>query len=189
VLSFSGLETKTLVKVIVYPRPIRKWLWAFFERSCLASWMVLMVANTAVLGLSVELLVFGVLLSFYHIILIDQHTAPFLVFGVFATFFLPVVVRLRQYGMENLHFEIHERAINGMFDSPESWSNAIVGLLDETGQRSTELIMLVRLIDEAPGPVERQDRRAEAKVWLKENRAKLTAEDREYVNQYLGYLH
>ncbi len=39
--------------------------------------MVLMVANTAVLGLAFELLFFGMLLSFYHIILIDEHTAPF----------------------------------------------------------------------------------------------------------------
>ncbi len=47
---------------------------------------------------------------------------------------------------------------------------------------------LVQLIDEAPGPVERQDRRAEAKAWLKINREKLSEEDCEYVNQYLGYL-
>jgi hypothetical protein len=150
--------------------------------------MVLMVANTAVLGLSFELLFFGMLLSFYHIILIDEHTAPFLVVGVFAVLNLPLVVRLRQFGMENLHFELHERALNGMFEAPESWSNAIVGLLDETGARSNELVMLVQLIDEAPGPVERQDRRAEAKVWLKENRDKLTEEDHDYANQYLGYL-
>jgi len=150
--------------------------------------MVLMVANTAVLGLAFELLFFGMLLSFYHIILIDQHTAPFLVVGVFAMLNFPLVLRLRQYGMENLHFELHERALNGMFDTPEAWSNSIVGLLDETGARSNELIMLVQLIDEAPGPVERQDRRAEAKVWLKSNREKLSEEDREYVNLYLGYL-
>ncbi len=147
-----------------------------------------MVANTAVLGLAFELLFFGMFLSFYHIILIDEHTAPFLVVGIFAVLNFPVVVRLRQFGMDNLHFELHERALNGMFDTPETWSNNIVGLLDETGARSNELVMLVQLIDEAPGPVERQDRRAEAKAWLKSNREKLTQEDREYVNQYLGYL-
>jgi len=147
-----------------------------------------MVANTAILGLAFELLFFGMLLSFYHIMLIDEHTAPFLVVGIFAMLNFPLVMRLRQYGMENLHFELHERALNGMFDTPEAWSNSIVGLLDETGARSNELIMLVQLIDEAPGPVERQDRRAEAKVWLKSNREKLSEEDREYVNQYLGYL-
>jgi hypothetical protein len=150
--------------------------------------MVLLVANVSVLGLSFELLFFGMVLSFYNIILIDQHSAPLLVMGVFALLTFPLVVRLRQYGMENLHFELHERALNGMFDAPETWGNAIVGLLDETGARTGELIMLVQLIDEAPGPVERQDRRAEAKVWLKANREKLTEEDREYVNQYLGYL-
>jgi hypothetical protein len=150
--------------------------------------MVLMVANTAVLGLAAELLFFGVLLSFYHILLIDEHTAPFLVVGLFATLNFPLVVRLRQYGMENLHFAIHERAINAMFDAPETWSNAIVGLLDETSSRSTELITLVQLIDEAPGPLERQDRRIEAKRWLAENRSKLTEEDRDYVNRNLGYL-
>jgi hypothetical protein len=48
--------------------------------------------------------------------------------------------------------------------------------------------MLVRLIDEAPGTVERQDRRAEAKAWLKNNGHKLSEEDREFVKQNLGYL-
>jgi hypothetical protein len=150
--------------------------------------MVLMVANTAVLGLSAELLVFGLLLSGFGIILIDQHTAPFLVAGVFAVLNLALVMRLRQFGMENLHFAVHEQALNEMVEFPETWSNGIVGLLDETGARSNELVTLVQLIDEAPGPVERQDRRVEAKVWLKANREKLSDEDREYVNQYLGYL-
>ncbi len=59
--------------------------------------------------------------------------------GIFAVLNFPLVVRLRQYGMENLHFELHERALNGMFEAPETWSNAIVGLLDETGARSNEL--------------------------------------------------
>jgi hypothetical protein len=172
----------------MYPRPFRKWLWAFFERTCLASWMVLMIANTAILGLAAELLFFGLLFSCYNIILIDQHTAPFLVVGIFATLNLALVVRLRQFGMENLNFALHERALNELFDVPETWSNGIVGLLDETGSRSNELITLVQLIDEAPGPVERQDRRLEAKAWLKVNHDKLTDEDKEYVNLYLGYL-
>jgi hypothetical protein len=50
------------------------------------------------------------------------------------------------------------------------------------------LVILVRLIDEAPGPVERQDRRAEAKAWLRNNRDRLTTEDKEFVNEYLGYI-
>ena len=48
--------------------------------------------------------------------------------------------------------------------------------------------MMIRLIDEAPGPVERQERRAEAKAWLKDNREKLTEEDRELARTRLGYL-
>ena len=147
-----------------------------------------MVANTAVLGLAFELLFFGVFFSFYNIILIDAHTAPFLVVGVFSVAMFPLVVRLRQFGMDNLHFELHEKALNGMFEAPEKWSHAFIGLLDETSERSNELILLVQLIDEAPGPVERQDRRAEAKVWLHANRKKLSEEDQEYANQYLGYL-
>jgi len=172
----------------VYPRDFRKWLRAFFERMSLVIWMLLMMANTVVIGLSAELLVFGVVFSFDHVILINARTAPLLLFGVFATLNFPVVVKLRKYGVEYLNFEIHEGALNRFVEPPEAWSNVILALLDETALRSNDLIILVRLIDEAPGPVERQDRRAEAKAWLKHNRNKLTDEDKEFVNQYLGYL-
>ena len=172
----------------MYPRPFRLWLRAFFERGCLAGWMLLLTATTVVIGLSAELLIFGTLLSFGHIALIDARSAPFLVLGVFATLNFPLVVKLHEYGVQNLNFEIHEQALNQFADPPESWSNAIAVLLDETTLRSDKLVLLVRLIDEAPGPVERQDRRAEAKAWLKENRDKLTDEDQAFVHDYLGYL-
>jgi hypothetical protein len=172
----------------VSPTNFRKWLRAFFERACLVFWMLSMTANTVILGLSAELLVFGTISSFNHIVLIDGHTAPLLLFGVFALFNFPVVAKLRKYGVEHLNFEIHESAINRFMEPPESWSNVILALLDETALRSNELVILVRLIDEAPGPVERQDRRAEAKAWLKNNRDKLTNEDEDFVNEYLGYI-
>ncbi len=151
--------------------------------------MLLMTANTVVLCWALELLVFGLIFSFYQIILIDQHTAPMLIYGIFALFNTAFVARLRKYGVANLNFELHERSLNAFFETPESWSNSILTLLDESAALSNELEMLVRHIDEAPGPVERQDRRAEAKAWLKVNRAKLSPEDREYVRQHLGYLH
>ena len=160
----------------------------FFERGCLAAWMVLMTVNTIVLGLAVELFVFGTVLSFGEVLLINSQTAPLLVGGVFALLFFPMVARLRIYGVENLNFELHETAFNQMMTPPESWSNTIMALLDEAAAESGKLEMLVRLIDEAPGPVERQERRAEAKAWLKENRDKLTEEDRELARERLGYL-
>src|SRR5262249_33074453 len=113
--------------------------------------MVLLVTNTVVLGLAIQLLVFGMLLSFANILLINQSNAPLLVWGVFAMFFFPMVKRMREYGVANLHFEIHEAALNRLMSPPESWSNVILALLDETAGRSDELEMLVRLIDEAPG--------------------------------------
>ena len=173
----------------MHPRPFRQWQRAFFERGCLAGWMLLMTATTVVLGLSAELLIFGTVLSFDHIVLIDERSAPFLVLGLFATLNFPLVIKLRQYGVQNLNFEIHEHALNQFVTPPETWSNAILALLDETALRSDKLVLLVRLIDEAPGPVERQDRRAEAKAWLKENRGKLTDEAQAFVHDYLGYLH
>jgi hypothetical protein len=160
----------------------------FFERGCLASWMVLMTINTIVLGLAVELLVFGCILSFDEILLINLKTAPLLVCGVFSLLIFPMVSRLREYGVANLNFELHETALNKMMTPPESWSNTIMALLDEAAGSSGKLEMLVRLIDEAPGPVERQERRAEAKAWLKDNRAKLTEEDIEFARERLGYL-
>jgi hypothetical protein len=161
---------------------------AFFERGCLAAWMVLMSVNTIVLGLAIQLFVFGTILSFNEILLINSQTAPLLVCGIFALLNFPLVARLRIYGVENLHFELHETALNQMMTPPESWSNTIMALLDEAAAESGKLEMLVRLIDEAPGPVERQERRAEAKAWLKEHREKLTEEDRELARTRLGYL-
>lgn len=162
---------------------------AFFERGCLAGWMVLLIIDTVILGLAIELLVFGTICSLDNILLINEHTAPLLLYGVFASIGLPLMMRFWDYGVENLNFEIHEAAMNRFVDPPESWSSVILALLDDTAARSHELEMLVRLIDEAPGPVERQDRRAEAKAWLKENRDKLTEEDKEFVRENLGYLH
>jgi hypothetical protein len=161
---------------------------AFFERGCLAAWMVLMSINTIVLGLAIELFVFGTILSFNAVLLINSQTAPLLVCGVFALLIFPLVARLRIYGVENLNFELHETALNKMMTPPESWSNTIMALLDEAAAESGKLEMMIRLIDEAPGPVERQERRAEAKAWLKDNREKLTEEDRELARARLGYL-
>ncbi len=148
-----------------------------------------MVANTVIVGLAVELLVFGVICSMANLILIDQYNSRLLLFGVLGMPCFSLIAKLRRYGVENLHFELHEAALNQFVDPPETWSHLILALLDETALRSQELVMLVRLIDEAPGPVERQDRRAEAKAWLKENRSKLTAEDKAFLNEHLGYLH
>ena len=161
---------------------------AFLERGCLAAWMVLMTINTVVLGLAVELFVLGTILSFSEILLINSQTAPLLVCGIFALLNFPVVARLREYGVANLNFELHETALNKMMTPPESWSNTIMARLDEAAAESGKLEMMIRLIDEAPGPVERQERRAEAKAWLKDNREKLTEEDRELARARLGYL-
>jgi hypothetical protein len=147
-----------------------------------------MAINTIVLGLAVELFVFGTILSFGEILLINSQTAPLLVCGVFALLNFPLVARLREYGVANLNFELHEMALNRMMTPPESWSNTIMALLDEAAAESGKLELMIRLIDEAPGPVERQERRAEAKAWLKENREKLTEEDRELARERLGYL-
>ncbi len=161
----------------------------FFERICLAGWMVLMVINTVIFGLAAELLIAGVIFAFANILLINEHTAPLLVMGVFAILNFPLVAKLRELGVENLNFALHEGALNRLMNPPESWSNLILALVDDTAARSNELVLLARLIEEAPGPVERQDRRAEASRWLKINRDKLTEEDREFVNEHLGYLH
>ncbi len=168
----------------MYPLTLR----IFFERGCLAGWMVLMFANTVILGLALELFVFGTLFSFGDFLLINSHTAPLLVWGIFAILIFPVVARLREYGVTYLNFEIHEAALNQVMTPDESWSNVILTFLDESVVTSNKLELLVRLIDEAPGPVERQERRAEAKAWLKENREKLSEEDREFVGERLGYL-
>ncbi len=173
----------------MYPSNFQKWRRAFFERLCLASWMLLLMATTVAFGLSVELILIAAAFSLGGAMLVNAHTAPLLLSAVLATTAFPVVAKLREYGVKNLNFELHENALNRFVDPPESWSSVILTLLDENALRSNELTILVRLIDEAPGPVERQDRRAEAKAWLKTNRNKLTDEDQEFVNQYLGYLH
>ncbi|HUB66309.1 MAG TPA: hypothetical protein VL981_02345 [Candidatus Methylacidiphilales bacterium] len=170
-------------------RSFYKSLRAVFERGCLAMWMLLMLVNTVIVGLAAELLIFGVILSCLHLaFIINEQSTPLLVLGVFGVLYLPIVAKFYEYGVENLNFEAHEGALNTLMNPPESWSNVILTFLDETAHRSRELDILVRLIDEAPGPVERQDRRAEAKAWLRENRHKLTDEDKEFVNKYLGYL-
>jgi hypothetical protein len=148
-----------------------------------------MAANTIVLGWAIELFVMGILLSFWQVTLINEHNVPLLIGGIFAIFNVALFSRLWQCGAQNLNFELHERAFNAMVDFPPAWSNSLLVLLDESTKYSNELEMLIQLIEEAPGPVERQDRRAEAKAWLKENRAKLSDEDKELVREKLGYLH
>ncbi len=147
-----------------------------------------MTVNTIVFGLAIELFTFGTALSIQQIMLINEHTMPLLFAGVIAAVFFPLIAKMWDYGVENLNFEIHESALNQMVNPPESWSNLFLALLDETALRSQELTTLVQLIEEAPGAVERQDRRAEVKAWLKANRDQLTDEDREFVREHLGYL-
>jgi hypothetical protein len=150
--------------------------------------MVLMVANTVVMGLAAELFVFGMVFAFFQIPLINEHSAPFLMYGIFAIFNAAIVIKLRAYGVEYLHFEIHEGSLNKFIDPPESWSTLILTLLDHTALKSQELVTIVQLIDEAPGAVERQDRRAEAKAWLQKNWHDLTDEDKEFANERLSYI-
>ncbi len=64
----------------------------------------------------------------------------------------PLLVKSHEYGVQNLNFKIHEQALNRFAEPPASWSEAILALLDETAQRSDRLVLLVRLIDEAPRP-------------------------------------
>src|ERR1700692_1110888 len=139
---------------------------AVFERTCLVGWIILMMANTIMIGLSVELLVFGFLLSFDHINLIDNGTLPFLAIGFIAALSFPVVVRLHELGVAHLNFEIHE---NMLKYASESWETIILTLLDEKALRSRQLEKLVQAIDTAASAAERQERRAEAKAWLIEN--------------------
>src|ERR1700744_357713 len=116
--------------------------------------MIVMTLNTIVLGLAIELLVFGSILSFGEILLINSKTAPLLVYGVFALLIFPLVARARVYGVENLNFELHETALNQLMTPPQSWSDSLMALLDEAAADSGKLELLIRLIDEAPGPVE-----------------------------------
>jgi hypothetical protein len=155
------------------------------ERACLIAWMCLMVANTVLIGLSVELLVFAIILSFGQITLIDNGTLPFLALGLIAALNFPIVVKLHELGVSHLHFETHE---NMLKDTPESWETLILTLLDEGASQTRQLEKFVEAIDNAASPAERQERRTEAKAWLMENQGKLTEEDKAFVDEYLGYL-
>jgi hypothetical protein len=158
---------------------------ALLERTCLVGWMILMVANTVMVGLSVELLVFGVILSFNHVTLIDNGTLPFLALGFAAVLNFPVVVKLHKLGVAHLNFEIHE---NMLKYASESWETIILTLLDEHALRSHQLDKLVQAINNAPSAAERQERRAQTKAWLIENKDRLTDEDKEIVLEHLSYL-
>lgn len=158
---------------------------ALFERTCLLGWMILMMANTIMVGLSVELLVFGFILSFNHVTLINSGTLPFLAMGLAAALCLPIVIRLHELGVAYLNFSIHE---NMLKYASESWETIILTLLDEKALKSHQLEKLVQAISDATSAPERQERRAEAKVWLLENYDALTDEDREFVSEHLSYL-
>ncbi len=158
---------------------------ALGERICLVAWMILMVANTVMVGLSVELVLFGVILSGYNVNLIDSRTLPFLAIGFAAALNFPLVAKLHVLGVNHLNFEVHESMLN---NASEGWDTLILTFLDETAVRSNQLEKLIRSISEAPSAAERQERRAEAKAWLIENRKSLTEDDREMVAEHLGYL-
>jgi hypothetical protein len=155
------------------------------ERFCLAAWMILMIANTVMIGLSVELLVFGSILSAYNVTLIDRGTLPFLMIGFAAGLNFPVVVKLHTLGVTHLNFQTHENMLN---NASESWQSLILALLDEKIGTSDQLEKFIRAINDAPSAAERQARRMEVKTWLIENSARLTAEDREIVLEHLSYL-
>lgn len=159
---------------------------ALGERACLVAWMLLMVANTVLVGLSVELLVFGLILSLDQVTLIDYHTLPFLTLGFIAALNFPIVIKLHNLGVAHLNFEVHENILN---NASESWATMISTLLnDETALKSHHLEKLVREIANAGSAAERQERRREAKAWLLENHDSLTDEDKEVVNEHLDYL-
>ena len=158
---------------------------AFGERTCLVVWMILMMANTVMIGLSLELVLFGALMSFYHVALIGNGTMPFLTIGFLALLNFPLVAKLHDLGVTHLHFEIHE---NMMGKVSESWEALILTLLDESALQSRQLEKLVDAINNAPSAMERQERRAEAKAWLIENQDRLSEEDKEIVLAHLSYL-
>ena len=158
---------------------------AFGERTCLVAWMILMMANTVMIGLSLELILFGALMSFYHVTLIGSGTLPFLTIGFIALLNFPLVAKLHDLGVNHLHFEIHE---NMMGKVSESWETLILTLLDETALQSRQLEKLVQAINNAPSAVVRQERRAEAKAWLIQNQGRLSEEDKEVVLEHLSYL-
>ena len=158
---------------------------AIGERSCLVAWMFLMVANTVLVGLSVEMLVFGLILSLDQVSLIDYRTIPFLGLGFLAALNFPIVVKLHSLGVAHLHFEIHENLLN---NASESWQNMILALLDEKAPKTNQLDGFVRAIANAVTAADRQERRMEAKAWLIENYDSLTDEDKEVVDKHLSYL-
>jgi hypothetical protein len=159
---------------------------ALGERACLVAWMFLMVANTVLVGLAVELVVFAVILSLGQITLIDDRTLPFLTLGFIAGLNFPLVMKLHHLGVAHLNFEVHENILN---NASESWATMIAILLDdETTLKSHHLEKLVREIANAGSAAERQERRREAKAWLIKNHATLSEEDKEIVDEHLGYL-
>jgi len=159
---------------------------AFFERSCLVGWVILMMTTTILIGLSVELLMMGSLFSLNQIYLIDHRTVPLLALGVVAALNFPVVIKLHELGVAHLNFEIHENILN---NASESWACMIATLLDDDSTlRSNQLEKLVRAINNAPSAPERQERRAEAKAWLIGNKDRLTEDDKEIVLEHLSYL-
>jgi hypothetical protein len=159
---------------------------ALGERACLVAWMFLMVANTVMIGLSVELLVFGALLSLNQVTLIDGRTLPFLAVGFAAALNFPFVIKLHNLGVAHLNFEIHENILN---NASESWATLISTLLnDETSLKSNQLEKMVRAIANAESAAVRQECRREAKAWLIENYESLPDEDKEVVHEQLGYL-
>jgi len=143
------------------------------------------MANTVMIGLSLELLIFGALMSLYHVTLIGSGTVPFLTVGLLAFLNFPLVAKLHDLGVTHLHFEIHE---NMMGKASESWEKLILTLLDESALQTRQLEKLIDLINNAPCAAERQERRAEAKAWLIENHDRLSDEDKEIVLEHLSYL-
>ena len=95
----------------------------FGERTCLIAWMILMMANTVMIGLSLELVMFGGFMSLYHVNLIGSGTMPFLTIGFFAVLNFPLVAKLHDLGVNHLHFQIHE---NMMGKVSESWETLIL---------------------------------------------------------------
>ena len=157
----------------------------FGERACLVAWVILLMATTIMIGLSIELLVFSGILSLSQVTLIDEHTLPFLAFGFIAALNFPLVIKLHDLGVAYLHFEIHENIMNS---ASESWENMILALLDETALKSRQLEKLVQAISNAESAAERQERRMEAKAWLIENQDSLSDEDKDVVLEHLSYL-
>jgi hypothetical protein len=155
------------------------------ERTCLVAWMFLMVANTVLVGLSVELLVFGLILSFDQVNLIDNRTIPFLGLGFLAALNFPIVIKLHSLGVAHLNFEIHENLLN---NASESWQNMILTLLDEKAPKSHQIDGMIRAISNAASAAERQERRMEAKAWLMEHYQGLSDDDKEAVDENMGYL-